>query len=283
MKTAASNPGSITIHWPTYAKYRLVWFVAYLVFFLIGLALLVLFRFNSNGIAAFVAIVGSGVYWVVTCGKHWKHGDANPGVVISTEPLMVAVLAEMSQYPNDFSAPAIKIIAAPAPPEETRVGDRFATVALYAGGGNENTWRDIDPKLTYTATNNPLAIRRVFDSIPDWQWQALNDAVKQVGNPEKFKVYPVEVDFEQYINPPDSSEDESLQVPGFVEEKDMQVPGFVEEESEEVYTPQTNDVDRRIRFVCSSCLKQYEVPSKYVGRTVRCKKCDTHNMIPNEA
>jgi len=34
-----------------------------------------------------------------------------------------------------------------------------------------------------------------------------------------------------------------------------------------------------ITFNCSGCESQYQVPDEYVGKKVRCKKCDTVNKI----
>jgi DNA-directed RNA polymerase subunit RPC12/RpoP len=229
---------------------------------------MVVLDFDERVIGVLIAALGYCGYLLFACRRHWKDGCVNPGVVISTEPFMVAVVTDMSMYPDDFSSPALKIVGGREPPEGVEVGDRLATVAMYKGSSDSDTWSDFDPQPTYTATNDPAQLRQMIDSIADWEWRALDDAVKQVTAPQKAAIYNVDIDFEEYARAGEASSDGSLKVPGFVQDK-----------PEQGYEQQPEALGH-IRFACSACGQAYKVSQKYAGKAVRCRKCAARIVVP---
>jgi hypothetical protein len=102
-------------------------------------------------------------------------GDVCPAVVISVNPYRVAVATDLTT--GGPARPAILIKKAslsrmtggPA-----QLGQRLATVALYAGVASEDAWRNFDPTVLACATRNEADIARVTASIPQAQWRQLD-------------------------------------------------------------------------------------------------------------
>jgi hypothetical protein len=106
--------------------------------------------------------------------QQFLYGCVNPGVVVSSKPPVVAVLTDLttSKVPHY----TIKILPQPlkwmkngVPP----VGTRIATVALYEGNIKKGYWDDFHPIVIDCVTGNQNDIDRVFQSIPNREWQEL--------------------------------------------------------------------------------------------------------------
>ena len=82
------------------------------------------------------------IYWLER-KEHFKSGDSNPGLVIQTNPTLVAVATDLRKSSGSY--PVVKIIKVPL--NNLKVGTRVVTVAHYGESINPNTshWIDFYP------------------------------------------------------------------------------------------------------------------------------------------
>lgn len=125
--------------------------------------------------------------------EQFRYGDANPGLIVATDPLRIAVLTDMTK--GEGSYPMLRITTdkpakqwgSPATP-----GTRVATVALYEVGHDERAprWETFEPwTIEPVAADMDQAIA-LLDGFTPEQWMSLERAVGQVGAREDG-LYPV--------------------------------------------------------------------------------------------
>ncbi len=145
------------------------------------------------GIILLFVKVAAGIVFLLTAGifmvreiKHAKQkffmGDVCPGVVISAQHNLVGVFTDLVAGGN-VPRPAIKILKQPLhrmTPEPAYDGMRVATVALYWGNVRRQAWQDFMPEVINCVIRDPEKIARVFGSISEQQWQALDTYLSQV-------------------------------------------------------------------------------------------------------
>lgn len=114
------------------------------------------------------------IFLVVHIREWFLHGCINPAIVVCTNPPLVAVCTDLST--GKIQHHAIKILPQPlrwmkngVPP----VGTRLASVALYQGSLQKNSWEDFHPIVVDCVTGNRADIKRVFQSINEAEWQTL--------------------------------------------------------------------------------------------------------------
>lgn len=179
-ETAASNPGGIRIN-------PLVWFKHDWQFILelSGLllaSLLLAFGFNLFfGVFVIPCAYFNLIYWI---GKkeHFAFGAANAGMVISTDPLLVAVSSDLSKWDGEYF-PVIQII-----PFQTNVsvslGTMVPTVALYQDSSDEiGHWAGFDPVPVEYVTHSKEQFQRSLDSFDESDWDDLHTGVCQLMRP----------------------------------------------------------------------------------------------------
>ncbi len=145
----------------------------------------------SLWIPAALLLVWNILYWV-RVREHFWNGCANPGVVVSVDPLLIAVLTDLTQGVGSY--PALKLIAArirhieKGPP---RIGDRVATVALYTATFDEKIphWVDFDPYPAQYATGDSTRISALMETFTTEDWAELDEYLKQVPQPYKVGLY----------------------------------------------------------------------------------------------
>ncbi|MBD2463834.1 DUF3239 domain-containing protein [Oscillatoria sp. FACHB-1407] len=106
--------------------------------------------------------------------EHFIYGCVNPGVVVASNPPLVAVLTNLSTGRQQHYV--IKILPQPLRWIKNgipSVGTKLATVALYQGSGQKGSWDDFHPIAINCVTDDPTDIERVFQSIPAWEWKHL--------------------------------------------------------------------------------------------------------------
>lgn len=119
----------------------------------------------------------------------FMHGCLNPAIVLQTKPLLLAVYTDLTLR-DENSFPVIKILLHPKlARDQFKVGDRCATVSLYAGYLDELKWRDFDPKLVNVATRDPALIANSIARLPEPEWFLLQQFLPHV--PSKPGLYPV--------------------------------------------------------------------------------------------
>ncbi len=102
----ASNPGNLEVNlfrWLRhYPKWPVIWFGSLLLF--VGLAFV---GHWTYWIIALALLVMNLLYWQ-RVRDHFRHGDANPAIILSLKPMLIAVSADLSKGAGKY--PAIKII-----------------------------------------------------------------------------------------------------------------------------------------------------------------------------
>lgn len=127
--------------------------------------------------------------------KCWR-GNVNSAVVVSVNPYLIAVSADMGRRTGD-SWPVIKIL--PQPLHRTRglrpqIGDRLPTVALYDGTEIGPHWRDFSPTAVACLTDNVVVIQEALRRLevnefgPD-HWEQLEQNLAWVPTPYKSGLY----------------------------------------------------------------------------------------------
>ena len=129
--------------------------------------------------------------WLLThIREHFIYGCTTPGVVISTKPVLVAVITDLRTRETEY--PVIKVLPQPlqwikngVPP----VGTKLATIALYSGNPQKEHWDDFHPIVVNCVTGSQTDINRVFRSIPEQDWLELEIGLEQI--PRKPGLYPI--------------------------------------------------------------------------------------------
>lgn len=171
--TFASNPGRLEIQWTRFFRAYpriLIGFGAVIV----ALTALILFK------SAWWVIVLAPVVWLLQrilsrIKVQFRSGDTNPGVIVSQEPPLIAVLTDLTQGRGSF--PVVKILRQPLRAcglSGAEAGTRLATVSLYSGAvEGAPHWSDFDPVVVQAATEQDQTIRNRLDSIAAEQWEQL--------------------------------------------------------------------------------------------------------------
>ncbi|NQE37776.1 DUF3239 domain-containing protein [Microcoleus asticus] len=118
------------------------------------------------------------------------YGCVNPGIVINSNPTLVAVFTDLRT--GETPHQAIKVL--PQPLKRTKmgippVGMRLATIALYEGNVQKGHWDDFHPIVINCVTDNQTDIDRVLQSIPDWEWLELELGLGEI--PKQPGLYPI--------------------------------------------------------------------------------------------
>jgi hypothetical protein len=190
MPTFASRPGRVAlnpIHWALH--YPLVPVSGII---LIGIVISgVQLRFLPPGVivVALFLCVAYVLYWYRVFAHFW-HGDANPGIIVSTNPTLVAVSTDMRTGYGEY--PAVKIIRAPTRDVEGRqyeVGDHLPTVALYSGSQTNSHWDNFDPRPAQAATSSRRAIRKLLNRFAEEDWARLESYLRSIPQPYRTGLY----------------------------------------------------------------------------------------------
>ncbi len=148
--TEASNPGNVRINPLVWIRYNPIKPIYMIIGLLVTVWLALSFSFWFFILTAIILVLKI-IYWR-RLFEHFKHGDSNGGIIISTNPMLVAVTTDLTMGEGEF--PVIKIIEYKG---KGRVGDRIGTVALY--------YRSVDPNLPHWADFNPLPVNYVSNDL----------------------------------------------------------------------------------------------------------------------
>ncbi len=192
----ASKPGGIPLQHGVYSRCfpgkAVLLLLAALVVLAVAIGLGMAGQWRA--LTAWVVFAGGGVVFAIRrVEEQFRHGDVNPSRVMSLNPPLIAVLADLNTGAGP-SRPFVKVVRQPLERlsgGSLRLGDNAATVALYKGKPEKGVWDDIDPVLTACGTRDEAQIQRVLSSIPPDQWASLDAALTQVPTPIKAGLYPV--------------------------------------------------------------------------------------------
>lgn len=188
--TRASSPGGIRVsrllwlrHYP---KWPFLWAASLIV--MVVLAWMVHWVF---WIPAGLLLGMNFLYWK-RIQEHFLHGCVNASVVVSLDPMWIAVATDLSKGIGDY--PAIKIIhkeLSRIGGQQPQVGSRLPTVALYASDGKDETphWVDFDPRPAQCATSDDRELQRLMDSIDSEDWDDLDARLGEIPRPYHVGLY----------------------------------------------------------------------------------------------
>lgn len=148
-----------------------------LLFAIFGIVVMDVLLF-SIGISLFLSPL---IFLLVHTRESFLHGCVNAGVVVCTKPPLVAVSTDLTI--GKVPQRVIKILPQPLKwikNSKLQVGMRLATIALYEGNGQKGYWDDFHPVVVDCVTGNQKDIQRVLHSIPDWEWEDLDEGLKYI-------------------------------------------------------------------------------------------------------
>lgn len=153
-------------------------------------AFLAIIVFDAFLFYSLLPLLNKIIFLIRRTKEHFIYGCVNPGIVVSYEPALVAVFTDLTT--GKWPYPAIKILPQPLnclKDGTPKVGTRLATIALYEGIKEHEHWDDFYPVVINCVTRNFQDIKRVFLSIPEWEWQALEHGLRQINNSKKPGLY----------------------------------------------------------------------------------------------
>lgn len=126
------------------------------------------------------------LYWI-RVKNHFSHGDVNPGIVIQTQPTLVAVATDLTKRAGEY--PAIKVFRTRMRHfmgEQAQVGSRLPTVSLYSANDDSNTchWSDFHPLPVECGTSNQAVLQRMMESFNETEWLRLEAAIERLPSHE---------------------------------------------------------------------------------------------------
>lgn len=186
----ASNPGNFEVNpfrWVRhYPKWPLIWLCGLGSF--VALAVLVHWSF---WVFALLLLGMNWFYWQ-RVREHFRHGCANPAIIVSMEPTLIAVSTDLTKGRGQY--PVIKIIEKELPAacgQFPQVGCRLAAVALYEVSADDKLphWEDFDPRPIDCATGDLDVVRAVTGTFAKEDWDELRVWLRQVPRPYRCGLY----------------------------------------------------------------------------------------------
>lgn len=177
----ASHRGQIKVSFRRWARRYPKW-PAILAVSLVLSIVLTIFADTMFVVAVPLALMPNVFYWN-RIREHFQHGDANPGIIVSSSPLLVAVRTDMSK--GDGSYPMLRILRE-APWEDwgatPQVGTRIATIALYGDGEDENLahWERFEPRPVAPVAAEAEHAKSLLTSFDEQEWSTLEQALELV-------------------------------------------------------------------------------------------------------
>jgi hypothetical protein len=194
---AASNPGNLEVSLVKYFLCFPLWPSVFVLCCLAGAVVVALWPSSWTGGIALAPILLAWAQWGATKNS-FRKGCVCAGVVVSTDPYLIAVLSNLRFSPDVPERNVIKILPQPlarmtgGPPDpETRL----ATIAMFQMSPTEQDkasgyFIDFHPKVVNCVTYNQKDIDRVLGSIPVEEWNDLDCGLKEVPRPYQPGLYP---------------------------------------------------------------------------------------------
>jgi hypothetical protein len=188
----ASNPGNVPVNlfrwFHYYPKWPLIWFSS-----LAASVAMACVVDPYLWIVAGLLLCWNLLYWQ-RVREHFRNGCACPAVIVSMEPMLIAVATDLSKGDGEY--PAIKIIEKSLPTvcgQIPQAGSQLATVALYDSSSYHIPyWADFDPRPVECATGELDVIERVMKTFARKDWNELYSWLDQVPQPYRCGLYHVE-------------------------------------------------------------------------------------------
>jgi hypothetical protein len=128
------------------------------------------------------------IYWNLK-EDHFFLGDSNPGIVVQTDPLLVAVATDLSK--GFLKYPVVKVIKCPA--KGFQQGEIVSTVAVYDDSQTKNLpyWSDFNPVVVNCVTDDEVEIAQTLGRYTPEAIEKLHNAVASLAIPPKVGLYKV--------------------------------------------------------------------------------------------
>lgn len=188
--TVASNPGRLRVNYLRWLIHKPAWPLGWAAAALAALAGAVWLHW-AFWIPAALLLLCNAFYWF-RLKTHFERGDANPGLVVSATPPLVAVATDLTKGFGSY--PAVKVFAAGplrVAGRRPEAGDRVATVSLYAPGSDASLphWADFDPHPAEYVTADPAALAGLMATFTPGDWDNLSRLLEQVPRPYRPGLY----------------------------------------------------------------------------------------------
>lgn len=192
---AASNAVTVEVQFLHYCKLHLkdtiLWSVPMLFCVIVGFLGFPLFA--AFWLAVPILIVIAVKKRNSVCG-FFRNADANPGVVVSVDPLLIAVATDLRVSSDVGTYPAVAIIEAKLPSidgQPPKIGMKVPTVCWYASpfADDPDHWSSFEPWPVQYATANQKDIERVLKVCSQEQWRLLQSSLKKIPKPYQSGLY----------------------------------------------------------------------------------------------
>jgi len=187
--TVASNPGKIIFKQSQWLKYNFKF--SLIMAFLFFLSIYLSVKYSKFFFIMMVIIVIILEHYWLKLKEHYT-ADSNAGLVISTNPNLVAVSTNLTKS-DDGNFPVIKVIKYKVR-KNVKFGDKIATVSTYKRDLDDTLdhWVDFFPLPVNYATNDINEINNEINSYPKEQWDNLEKGLMEIEKPYKEGLYKVE-------------------------------------------------------------------------------------------
>lgn len=190
-KTYASHPGRLRVNWLRWIRFKPKWPLILGSVLFVSIALFVYSMGVLTGLLLFLVIATCVLYWL-RVSNHFQYGCANIAVVVSLDPVLVAVSTDLSTGEGDY--PVIKIVEigiTRSAGKLLKVGDYLPTVSLYASPpqGETSHWSTFIPVPADYVTSDPRQIARLLENFTNEDIATLHSQLKQVPTPLEPGLY----------------------------------------------------------------------------------------------
>jgi hypothetical protein len=187
--TEPSHPGRVSAEFGRVAASYPLWPIVLGLAWLVALlAVLDGFHYTAFGLLA-VATYANYRWWSIIPSWFYS-GDVCAGAVVSTEPLLVASLNDLTSGAGSY--PAVKVRREPASRFDAatlKIGQPVASVAMYDGTLTDRHFTNFHPRAAQCATSDAATIKRLLSEIDKDRWTALQAAIRQLPQPIKPGLY----------------------------------------------------------------------------------------------
>ncbi len=187
-RARASNPGRLDVQPLVYT--RCFPRAPALFGLLLAAAMAAAVSFHGAFWLAVLLVLAAWSVWWTRVEEHFRHGCVNPGRVVSTRPLLVAVYTDLRRGRQPH--PAIKVLPQPLDRADGTVpqfGEPVATVALYAAGEPRDRWEDFHPVAARCVTRCRRDLDRVLESLTPDDWRELDAGLCNLATPTRPGLY----------------------------------------------------------------------------------------------
>lgn len=176
----ASHPGGLKVNLWRWScrnpKWPLILTIAAL------LVPVMIFQISLMFVAAVPLTIIPAIWYTKRVREHFLYGDANPGVLISTSPALIAVWTDLTKDEGSYPALSVHHERPSDRWGPLQVGTRVATIALYDIGEKEDCpyWERVHPHSVEPIAASADEARALLASFSDEEWERLERAVEEL-------------------------------------------------------------------------------------------------------